>query len=79
MFCRKSSTLRCELDNRQNAELLPFKKFQPPKKIKGFYIFPIRYHPLHVPSWFFWSRIGHLKFALKPSILQRKGKLFRCG
>jgi len=30
--------LRCELHNRQNAEYLPFRKLQPPKKIKGFYI-----------------------------------------
>src|SRR5437660_10912571 len=35
--------LRCELANRQNAKYLPFRKLQPPKKIKGF---PVLSHSL---------------------------------
>jgi hypothetical protein len=43
--------------------LLPFRKLQPPKKIKGFYL---RSHSLpsrirHV--LFFWSHIGHLEMG----------------
>jgi hypothetical protein len=36
----------CELDARQKRKLLPFRKLQPPKKIKGFYI-PSHFLPSH--------------------------------
>jgi hypothetical protein len=40
---------RCELDNRQKAKYLPFRKLQPPKKIKALYI---PYHLLPVACFF---------------------------
>ncbi len=58
--------LRCELDNRQNAKYLPFRKLQPPKKIKGFYILshslPSRTRPVLfflVTYWSFGNWLNH--------------------
>src|SRR6266851_7349027 len=46
--------LRCEMDYRQNAKYLPFRKLQPPREINDF---PVLSHSLP-------SRIRHVLFFL---------------
>ncbi len=51
----------CELDTRQKRKLLPFRKLQPPRDLKGFRFFPIRYHRVPVACSYFCPRTGHLE------------------
>ena len=53
-----ASALR--IDFRQKRKLLPFRKLQPPRDLKGF---PVLSHSLplrYVTCWLFWSHIGHM-------------------